>query len=226
MNSSHAFPPSTSRHLGDMGNMITNQEGVGSYDSTLNLLDLNGQYSIVGRAVVLHELRDDGAGATGNAGSKLGSCVIGAVNTLPSLPTCPIQVSGTEATVLLTGTAGNTEISGKVNLTYNSGKTTISGSISGLAANSIHGFHIHQYGDLSKDDGTATAGHWNPYNGVHAPLASSTRHAGDLVKKFNFSNHFFLSRETSPQMLKVLQLSLLLQTKFHYLENFQRLEKE
>eukprot|EP01080_Neovahlkampfia_damariscottae_P011166 gene11166-3987_t len=180
LGSNHSFPPSTSRHFGDMGNILSNQEGKGKYEATLNLLDLNGEYSIIGRAVVIHEKNDDGTGATGNAGNKIGSCVIGAVNTLPSLPTCPVQISGAEATVLLVGTAGNEKVSGNATLSYSSGKTTIKGTVEGLSANSIHGFHIHSYGDLSKTDGTGTGGHWNPYNGVHGPLTLSTRHAGDL----------------------------------------------
>ena len=89
LNSNHAYPPSSSRHFGDMGNITTNDGGLATFTNTFNLLTLNGNHSIVGRAVVIHEKADDGAGATGNAGSKLGSCVIGAVDTLPSLPaTC------------------------------------------------------------------------------------------------------------------------------------------
>jgi len=59
--------------------------------------------------------------------------------------------------VLLQGTSGNSQIAGKITLQTTPEKTTvIYGTISGLQANSIHGFHIHQYGDLSKEDGTAT----------------------------------------------------------------------
>lgn len=42
-----------------------------------------------------------------------------------------------------------------------------------------HGFHIHEYGDLS--DGCASAcSHFNPLNKNHGSLYSKERHAGDL----------------------------------------------
>lgn len=43
----------------------------------------------------------------------------------------------------------------------------------------LHGFHIHEYGDLSDGCNSACA-HFNPYNKVHGGLHSKERHAGDL----------------------------------------------
>jgi superoxide dismutase, Cu-Zn family len=176
----HAFPPSTTRHYGDMGNLNSDASGVGNYDETLDLLTLSGDYSILGRAVVIHEGKDDGTGSTGNSGNKLGACTIGTVDTLPSLPTCPSPIAYGSSLIL--GTAGNTGISGKLYLSYFSTnqQTLITGTITGLPANSIHGFHIHELGDISKDDGTATGGHWNPFGGIHGPLTLVNSHAGDL----------------------------------------------
>jgi superoxide dismutase, Cu-Zn family len=62
-----------------------------------------------------------------------------------------------EAIALLVGTKGNSQISGKISFTtLSDNKTIVTGTITGLAANSIHGFHVHEFGDLSKEDGTAT----------------------------------------------------------------------
>jgi superoxide dismutase, Cu-Zn family len=62
-----------------------------------------------------------------------------------------------EAIALLEGTKGNSQISGKISfMTLSDNKTTVTGTITGLVANSIHGFHVHEFGDLSKEDGTAT----------------------------------------------------------------------
>ena len=42
-----------------------------------------------------------------------------------------------------------------------------------------HGFHIHEYGDLT--DGCESAcSHFNPYNTTHGGLDSEVRHEGDL----------------------------------------------
>jgi Cu/Zn superoxide dismutase len=191
-----------------MGNLTVDASGIGKFDKSLDLLTLKGINSIVGRAVVVHSGADDGTGATGNAGSKIATCVIGTVDTLPALVTCPIPpppetVYYGHGAVLLEGTAGNAAVTGKIFFNYSSGtkNTIITGSISGLVANSIHGFHVHQFGDLSATDGTATGGHWNPLSGTHGYLDLPTRHAGDLVFHFH---HLYL-REILQQTHKELQ---------------------
>jgi Cu-Zn family superoxide dismutase len=53
--------------------------------------------------------------------------------------------------------------------------------LAGLAPNSVHGFHVHALGDLSK--GCASAGgHFNPLGAPHGGPkdAADARHAGDL----------------------------------------------
>jgi Cu-Zn family superoxide dismutase len=57
--------------------------------------------------------------------------------------------------------------------------TSISGKFSGLKKNAKHGFHIHEFGDLS--DGCITAGaHYNPTNQTHGNISDKERHVGDL----------------------------------------------
>lgn len=43
-----------------------------------------------------------------------------------------------------------------------------------------HGFHIHEYGDLSKRDGTSAGGHFNPEDTDHGGPEDEAHHAGDL----------------------------------------------
>jgi len=52
-------------------------------------------------------------------------------------------------------------------------------SINGLNPNSLHGFHIHQAGDLS-DKCTSMCAHFNPYNKNHGCPGMKERHVGDL----------------------------------------------
>ena len=79
LNSNHAYPPSSSRHFGDMGNITTNDGGLATFTNTFDLLTLNGNHSIVGRAVVIHEKADDyTTQPTGAAGDRIACGVIGA----------------------------------------------------------------------------------------------------------------------------------------------------
>ncbi|MGH2569101.1 MAG: superoxide dismutase family protein, partial [Bacteroidota bacterium] len=43
-----------------------------------------------------------------------------------------------------------------------------------------HGFHIHEFGDCSTDDGSAAGGHFNPTAMQHSMPMSEQRHVGDL----------------------------------------------
>lgn len=56
----------------------------------------------------------------------------------------------------------------------------VTAEISGLAPNSQHGFHIHEFGDLRSVDGTSLGGHFNPSGAEHGLTHVRKRHAGDL----------------------------------------------
>ena len=67
-----------------------------------------------------------------------------------------------------------------VNFTQEDSDTIlITGSIKGLDAESIHGFHIHEYGNFS-DGCTSFGGHYNPFNQTHGAPEDTVRHVGDL----------------------------------------------
>lgn len=69
-------------------------------------------------------------------------------------------------------------INGLVKFTDNGDSTKIEWEISGLTKGK-HGFHIHEFGNLS--NGCTTAGaHYNPYKKTHGGPEDETRHVGDL----------------------------------------------
>jgi Cu-Zn family superoxide dismutase len=51
--------------------------------------------------------------------------------------------------------------------------------IEGLAPNSEHGFHIHEFGDCSAPDASSAGGHFNPTGNPHGSPGPE-HHAGDL----------------------------------------------
>jgi len=80
----HGAPSDTERHVGDLGNIKTDELGSASFKFEDSLISLNGPLSIIGRAVVLHAGTDDlGRGndpeslKTGNAGARAACGVIG-----------------------------------------------------------------------------------------------------------------------------------------------------
>ncbi|XP_055338038.1 uncharacterized protein LOC129588044 [Paramacrobiotus metropolitanus] len=87
--------------------------------------------------------------------------------------------SATKGIATLNG--ANSTTRGTIVFTANTstGVIQITGNITGLPPNSQHGFHIHQYGDLS--NGCTSAGsHFNPFNQTHGAPTSQKRHVGDL----------------------------------------------
>jgi Cu-Zn family superoxide dismutase len=86
----HGAPDAEIRHFGDLGNIEANAENTAVIKMSDKLVQLFGEYSVIGRAIVVHEKADDlGLGGnedslkTGNAGARLGCCVIGYVKSLP-----------------------------------------------------------------------------------------------------------------------------------------------
>jgi Cu-Zn family superoxide dismutase len=51
--------------------------------------------------------------------------------------------------------------------------------IEGLKKNGLHGFHVHEYGDISEQCESMCA-HFNPYGKKHGCPGAKERHVGDL----------------------------------------------
>jgi len=76
-------------------------------------------------------------------------------------------------------TEGNTA-AGLVTFTNTENGVHMSATITGLAPDSEHGFHIHEKGDCSAPDGTSAGGHFNPTGSDHGSMEADMHHAGDM----------------------------------------------
>ena len=84
-----------------------------------------------------------------------------------------------KAICVLKATEGN-KVSGIITFTQTEKGVLIEAEIKGLTPNHKHGFHIHEFGDISAPDGKSTGGHFNPAGHDHAAPDSDKRHVGDL----------------------------------------------
>lgn len=73
----HGLPPAKDRHAGDLGNLQADAKGKATYELTVDNISIADKDAILGRAIVIHALPDDGGQPTGNAGARIGFGVIG-----------------------------------------------------------------------------------------------------------------------------------------------------
>jgi len=72
----HGSPSSELRHIGDLGNILADENGRAKIDITDENIMLLGPDSIAGKGVIIHALEDDFGQPTGNAGSRVACGVI------------------------------------------------------------------------------------------------------------------------------------------------------
>lgn len=85
----------------------------------------------------------------------------------------------TVAIAVMVPTAGS-KTHGTVRFTQMGDKLKVVAEVEGLTPGQKHAIHVHEFGDISAPDGTATGGHYNPENHEHALPEKPIRHAGDL----------------------------------------------
>lgn len=83
------------------------------------------------------------------------------------------------ALAILSPTEGN-QVTGSIKFKQAEDKITILANLQGLQPNSVHAWHIHEFGDASSPDGKAMGGHYNPEEMPHGLPNNPERHAGDL----------------------------------------------
>lgn len=83
------------------------------------------------------------------------------------------------ATAVIHSTEGNS-VQGTVTFTKTDDGVRVQAEVSGLGSETLHGFHIHEYGDCRAADGTSAGGHYNPEDMAHGAPTDDVRHIGDL----------------------------------------------
>ena len=71
------------------------------------------------------------------------------------------------------------KVKGIIRFTEDKDNVMIDIDLVGLKKNSKHGFHIHEYGDMSEHCESMCA-HFNPFGQCHGGKESKIRHVGDL----------------------------------------------
>jgi Cu-Zn family superoxide dismutase len=84
-----------------------------------------------------------------------------------------------QVAVELAPTQGN-RARGELVLSPDNHGLRIAGELTGLKANSAHGFHIHAVGDCSAPDASSAGDHFNPGAANHGEPGRGSHHAGDL----------------------------------------------
>ena len=67
----HGKMTDTERHVGDLGNIEANEEGIATINKQDSVISLVGQNSIVGRSIVIHAGADQFTQPTGDAGARV-----------------------------------------------------------------------------------------------------------------------------------------------------------
>ena len=79
-NQKHGGPDSPERHVGDLGNLVADENGHAHYERVDKIISLEGEHSIIGRSIVIHADRDDfTTQPTGASGTRIACGLIEAV---------------------------------------------------------------------------------------------------------------------------------------------------
>ncbi|HRX84047.1 MAG TPA: superoxide dismutase family protein [Phycisphaerae bacterium] len=82
------------------------------------------------------------------------------------------------AVCVLEPTQGN-NVHGVIHFERMGQKVKVTGRVEGLTPGK-HGFHVHEYGDITAADGKSAGGHFNPTHEEHGRPQDAVRHVGDL----------------------------------------------
>lgn len=94
-----------------------------------------------------------------------------------SVPATPVAAQHASARLKSTS---NSKVDGKLEFVTVPAGVRVTGELSGLQADSMHGFHIHAVGDCSSADGKSAGPHFNPQHAAHGRAGAGPHHLGDI----------------------------------------------
>jgi Cu-Zn family superoxide dismutase len=97
----------------------------------------------------------------------------------PPVAPPPPAPAAASATATIAG-AGDSKVAGQVTVVPMGDGVHFNGTITGLAPDSDHGFHLHETGDCSDPANGSAGSHFNPGGGTHGGPDAASRHAGDM----------------------------------------------
>src|SRR5690606_32190352 len=90
------------------------------------------------------------------------------------------KAAAVERAVAVFYPVGDSEVRGRIYFVQEGDKVRVIGKITGLEPG-MHGFHVHQWGDVTNmADGTSAGGHFDPEGHPHGAPGDDERHVGDL----------------------------------------------
>ncbi|MES1213797.1 MAG: superoxide dismutase family protein [Singulisphaera sp.] len=89
------------------------------------------------------------------------------------------EAAGPDRAVAVLLPTGDSGVTGVVYFAKEGKSVHVSGKVAGLKPGQ-HGFHVHQFGDVTSTDGMSAGGHFNPDNKMHGKPDDKERHVGDL----------------------------------------------
>lgn len=75
LGTAHGYPKEKARHAGDLGNIVARRDGTARLERRDEVIALEGERSVIGRAVVIHRRKDDGD-TVQSAGDRIACGVI------------------------------------------------------------------------------------------------------------------------------------------------------
>jgi Cu-Zn family superoxide dismutase len=85
----------------------------------------------------------------------------------------------THAVARMDATKGS-EAKGTVRFSQTAGGVQVEVDLTGLEPKSEHGFHVHEYGDCTAEDGKSAGEHFTGSHADHGLPPAKARHAGDM----------------------------------------------